>query len=89
MYPAIWLEDTRRTLDGIILSSSMELRLNLSSLVFPAAFTMSGYVATDSSTKEKPPDKYGIEDVVYIKAHGEGRTKLIIDQVVGDGRYEL
>ena len=52
---------------------------------------MSGYVATDSSTKEKAkekaPDKYGIEDVVYTKAHGEGRTESRIDQVLGDGEY--
>ena len=38
---------------------------------------MSGYVVTDSSTKEKSPYKYGIDDVVYAKAHGDGKKKLI------------
>ena len=57
-------------------------------LLSQAAFKMSGYVATDSSTKEKPLSKYG-KDVVYSKAHGEGKTKLLIDQILGNGRYKV
>lgn len=50
---------------------------------------MSGYVATDSTTGEKPPNTYGENDEVYAKDHGEGRTKLRVDQVLGDGTYKV
>ena len=63
--------------------------MNIYTLLSQAAFPMSGYVAANSITGEKPSDKYGIEDVVYTKAHGEGRTKLIIDQVLGNGTYKV
>ena len=45
---------------------------------------MSGYVATDSSTKEKPPNKYGIDDVVYAKDHGLRSKRKTVELNSGD-----
>ena len=77
---------TKLIVDQVLGERKYKVRKDLLS---QAAFTMSGYVAADSTTEEKLPDKYGIEDVVYKKAHGEGKPKLIIDQILGNGRYKV